>query len=107
MAYRPRRTTEYAPAEMGVAIVSGPKTVGDPIGAPSEAETPPEADYTSFSIKKVEGGYLVRAEPATLGGPETVRERVVTNLDEAMAFISRLCGHESSEAEEREGDGEA
>ena len=103
MAYRPRRTTEYAPAEMGVAIVSGSKTVGDLIGAPSEAEV----DYTTFSIKKVEGGYLVRAEPATLGGPETVRERVVTNLDEAMAFISRLCGHESSEAEEREGDGEA
>jgi hypothetical protein len=96
MAHRPRRTTEYAPAEMGVSIVSGPKTFGEVIGAPSEAET---TAYTTFTIKKVEGGYLVRAEPATFGGPETVRERVVTTLDEAMAFINDLCGQAEAEAE--------
>jgi hypothetical protein len=110
MAARPRRTTEYAPAEMGVSIVSGPKTLGDLIGASSEPETPPEADYTSFTVKKVEGGYLVRAETADMD-PDRVRERVVTTLDGATRFIAALCGHadaEAAEAEEeaREGDGD-
>jgi len=105
MAHRPRRTTEYAPAEMGVSIVSGPKTLGDLITASSEAETPAEADYTTFTIKKVEGGYLVRAETAEMD-PDLARERVVTTLDGATRFIAALCGHaasEASEAEEEEG----
>lgn len=90
---RPRKTVDYDPEEIGVAIVTAPK-----------GEASPAAATETVSIHKADGGgYIV-----TCYRPDRPpKDYVFASIDDALAYARRRLTEEGEPAEEPPARGEA